>query len=152
MADAKVFVDPRITEEQDQPLRDLLAELGFTPRTRVLPTRRSGQAVTWLVLVALPLQAFLSGLGDRLSGDTYPRLKDVFRTLLGRETPPALHPVVLQDAATGLQIILAPDLPEDAVRQLCALDLSRFRFGPLRYDAVEGRWRSDLDEAQPHPR
>ena len=59
---------------------------------------------------------------------------------------------MLQDTTTGLQIILDHDLPADGYRQLLTLDLSPFRLGPLHYDHVQHRWRSELDEAAPAER
>lgn len=54
-----------------------------------------------------------------------------------------------QGTATGLDVFLGPPLDETAYQRLLEWDLSRFRHGPLRYDAVELRRLSDLDEAEP---
>ncbi len=57
--------------------------------------------------------------------------------------------MVLQDTATGLQIVLDQALPDEGYQQLLNLDMSQFRLGPVHYDQVQRRWRSELDEAQP---
>jgi hypothetical protein len=59
----------------------------------------------------------------------------------------AAVPLVLSDPDTGLRIVLDADLPIDAYKQLCDLDLAKYRIGPLHYDQAHGRWRSELDEA-----
>ncbi len=56
--------------------------------------------------------------------------------------------MVLQDVTSGLQIVLDQDLPAEGYQQLLTLDLSRFRLGPVHYDRIQQRWRSELDEAQ----
>lgn len=59
------------------------------------------------------------------------------------------RPVVLQDKATGVQVVLDHDLSAEGYEQLLDLDLSRFRFGPVHYDSCIRHWRSELDEAEP---
>jgi hypothetical protein len=56
--------------------------------------------------------------------------------------------LVLQDAATGVQVVIEPDLPDESYQQLLALDLSTIRHGPVHYDRHQRRWRSELDEAE----
>lgn len=53
---------------------------------------------------------------------------------------------MLQDAVTGLRVVLEPDLPAESYRQLLSLDLTKFTHGPLHYDPARARWRSELDE------
>jgi hypothetical protein len=56
---------------------------------------------------------------------------------------------MLQDTETGIQIVLATDLPEAAFRSLPEVDLIRFTFGPVHYDTVAAAWRSRFDERAP---
>ncbi|MFJ4630450.1 hypothetical protein [Streptomyces sp. NPDC088847] len=63
------------------------------------------------------------------------------------DAPTASPTVVLQDPATGIQIILGPHLDDTAYRALRALDLTGITQGPVRYDTAEARWLSDVDEA-----
>ena len=51
--------------------------------------------------------------------------------------------LVLQDTATGLQVVLEPDLPIEAYRQLVTLDLSSLHGGPARYDRSRNAWQSN---------
>lgn len=152
---ADLVVDHRITRAQEQPLTDALAALGFASSVRVLPPRRVVEPLSWLILVSLPLHAFLTTVGNKAAEAAYHRLQNAVRNLRASSTtataaapPEPSRPVVLQDPATGLRIVLDPDLPSGAYRQLLSLDLTRYRLGPLHYDQARSRWRSPLDEAQ----
>jgi hypothetical protein len=145
---ADIFVDPLVMPEQEEPLLQALTALGVSARTRVVPPRRGADQLQWLILAALPLQAFLSTIGAKLAEDSYRGLQNAIRALLHRDKTPASRPLVLQDTATGLQIVLDRDLTDNGYQQLVDLDLSQFRLGPVRYDRNQGRWRSELDEAQ----
>lgn len=145
---AEVFVDERLPAGAEDALVEALSALGLQVRTRALPVQRDA-GLTFLVLAILPLQAFLTAVGTRAAEDTYRRLKDAIRRLIDREkaTQVPARPLVLQDPATGLQIVLDPDLPERALDQLRTLDLAAFRHGPVHYDRHQQRWRSIADEA-----
>jgi hypothetical protein len=147
--EADVLIDAEVPADQERLLEEALADLGVTARTRVVPTRRGVAELSWLVLVSLPLQAFLSNVGSRLADDAYQALRAVVRRLAHRDrpTPGDQRPMVLRDVASGLQVVLESDLPDGAYRQLLALDLSQFQFGPVHYDRHRCRWRSELDEA-----
>lgn len=112
-----------------------------------------GPALDWLVLAALPLQAFLQNLGTLTAGDAY----GAFKHLIARTShhEPHSHPpkkenstIILQDSHSGIEIVLESGLPEIAFRQLMELDLAQFSSGPVRFDRVLGCWRKDTpDEA-----
>jgi hypothetical protein len=149
---AEVLHDGRIDADDEQLILAALTGCGLTAQVKTIPPRRDVQALTWLVLISVPLQGFLSTVGE----DAYSRFTRAVGRLLGRyrhaaDPPGTAGPpvLVLQDPATGLRIALEPDLPREAHEQLCALDLSRYRFGPLHYDRTQRRWRSELDEAEP---
>lgn len=155
---AEVLHDGRIGADDEQLIVAALTDCGVAAQVKVIPARRDAQTLTWLVLISLPLQGFLSAVGEKFAADAYDRFTRAVGRLLGRRRPaedaagtgppPVL---VLQDPATGLRIVLESDLPREAHEQLCALDLSRYRFGPLHYDRALRCWRSELDEAAaPH--
>jgi hypothetical protein len=131
-----------VSAEQERLLVDGFARLGVAARARVVPARRGVGDLSWLVLVSLPLQAFLTAVGSKLTEDAHHGLRDLVGRLISRKRPAAgaQRPMVLRDAATGLQIVLEPDLPDDGYRQLVGLDLSQFRLGPVRYDRRRGRF------------
>ncbi len=148
---ADIFVDAQLPPDREDLLADALTALGVSPRVRVLPARRGTSELQWLILAALPLQAFLTSIGGKIADDAYTRFQNAVRKLLHRELadpPSAARPMVLQDVTSGLQIVLDQDLPAEGYQQLLTLDLSRFRLGPVHYDRIQQRWRSELDEAQ----
>lgn len=147
---ADVLVGSEVAAEHQVEIADAFRAVGVSVRTRMVPTRRGVGDLPWLVLATLPLQTFLTGLGVIMAEDVTRRMKHlVGRILRARRThPSATRLLVLQDAATGLQVVLEPELPAEAYQALLALDLSQFRHGPLHYDRRLARWRSELDEAR----
>jgi hypothetical protein len=131
-----------IADEHD--VIEAFATAGVAATIRLAPAQRSLNGAEWLVLAVLPLHAFLSGLGSNLAEDLYQGLKDVVGRIL-RRSKPGRHKraLVLQDTATGLQVVLEPDLPIEAYRELVALDLSAFHVGTVRYNRSRNAWQSN---------
>ena len=151
---ADIFVDAQLSSEREDLIVGALTALGVSARVRVLPRRRSGSELQWLILAALPLQAFLASIGGKIADDAYNGFQNAVRKLLRREPAdqePAVRPIVLQDINSGLRIVLDHDLPAEGYEDLLTLDLSRFRLGPVHYDRTQQRWRSELDEAATPP-
>jgi hypothetical protein len=152
---AEVFLDGHIPAGQERGLVNAFAALGVHTDVKVVPAHRGLGELQWLVLVTVPLQAFLSSVGSKLAEDAYQSFKHALGRLLGREReqpaaePP--RPLVLQDTASGLQVVLEADLPDAAYQQLVGLDLAQYQLGPLHYDRQQRRWRSELDEARSRP-
>ena len=147
---ADVLLTAEVPLEQEQAIVEAFGALGVAARARTVPTRRGAGELQWLVLATLPLHAFLSALGSTLAQEASQGVKRLVGQLLGARRVTASPPpvLVLQDAATRLQVVLEADLPTDAYPALLSLDLSAFQKGPLHYDRHAGRWRSELDEAQ----
>ncbi|MFD0507347.1 hypothetical protein ACFQ0G_40565 [Streptomyces chiangmaiensis] len=139
-------------------LRDRCEQLGFVTAVRHTHHARDFGDIAWLVLAALPLQAFLDGLAGEAAGDSYRGIKRLVERLVpGRNRAPAdetsipasvTAPLVLQDWDSGLQVVLEADLPPEAYRQLVGLDLSAFRTGPVRYDKNLACWRPAPDDTR----
>ncbi|MFD6431974.1 hypothetical protein [Streptomyces venezuelae] len=161
---AELLLDREVPDELRRELVAAFEGLGAPPvRVRHTVDHRGAADIPWIVLASLPLQAFLTGLGAEAVKDAYEAFKGVVRRTArpaSRTPAPALapdardsreggaaRPIVLQDASTGLDIVLEPDLPAEAYERLTALDLTEFAVGPLHYDRDRGRWRSVLDEA-----
>lgn len=147
---ANVLLDAEVPADQERLLVDVFDQLGVTAHTRVVPTRRGVAELNWLVLVSLPLQAFLAGVGAKFADDAYRGFKALTSRLAygGRPAPGDQRPMVLRDDATGLELVLEPDLPDEGYRRLFDLDLTRFQVGPVHYDRHQARWRSERDEAR----
>jgi hypothetical protein len=151
---ADLFADEQLAAERADLIADALTALGVSVRVEILPRRRSASDLQWIVLAALPLQAFLTSIGGKIADDAYKDFQDAVCKLFHRKhaaQQSATRPMVLQDTDSGLRIVLDQDLPAEGYQKLLGLDLSRFRVGPLHYDRVQRRWRSELDEAATPP-
>lgn len=139
--------------EQERIITEAFEAVAGPVRIRRALAYRGPAELQWLVLAALPLQAFLSGLGGAATEDAYEGLKHLVNRVLGRPSKQSDdgRVLVLRDTGSNLEIVLEADLPAAAYQQLLQLDLSRFRRGPLHYDLARGRWRSELDEAASPP-
>ncbi|AZM56193.1 hypothetical protein DMA15_29340 [Streptomyces sp. WAC 01529] len=147
---AELLLDRDVPEDLGRELVAAFDRLGAPPvRVRRTLVHRGAADIPWIVLASLPLQAFLSGLGAEAVKDAYAAFKGVVRRTArpASATDGGARPLVLQDPAGGLSIVLEPDLPAEAYESLVALDLAKFTVGPLHYDRAQGRWRSVLDEA-----
>jgi hypothetical protein len=144
---AEVLLRAEVTPDQERLLADALEEAGYPALVRRTLPHREPADLTWIALVALPLQAFLSGLGAQAVGGASRGIRRLVRGGAS-DAPPALPgPLVLQDVDSGIRVVLDPDLPPAALDQLLRLDLGVFRVGPVHYDVAQGRWRSVADEA-----
>jgi hypothetical protein len=152
---ADVIIDGQLSPDEEELIIAALAALRVSAQVRIRPRLRGASDLQWLVLAALPLQAFLTSIGGKVADDAYTAFQNAVRKILRREPDaekPAPRPIVLQDATTGLQVILDHDLPPEGYQQLLSLDLSKFRVGPVQFDRLQQRWRSELDEAIPPPK
>lgn len=147
---ADILLLEAVPADVEAEIRRLFGDLGATPRMRAVPTRRSATEVTCLVLATLSLDAFVKALVSDVTDDAYERLKALLSRLFrhgAASGAPDHVPMVLQDSATRLKVVLEPDLPLSAYRRLAELDLAQFKRGPLHYDRQRSQWRSELDEA-----
>ncbi len=112
---AEILVTAEASAEVELALIEIFRSLGVAPRTRIVPTRRGLDQLYWLVLAALPLHAFLSGLGAAAAQDVAQGLKHLVSRVLGakHKTESPVQVLVLQDAATRLQVVLEADLPAE---------------------------------------
>ena len=147
---AEVLITAGVPPEQEQALVEAFQTVGVAARARMVPIRRGIEELQWLVLAALPLHAFLNGLGSALAEGASQGFKRLVSRVLAypRTTASPAPVLVLQDSTTRLQIVLEADLSTEAYNALLALDLTTFKRGPLHYDRHAGRWRSELDEEQ----
>ncbi|GAA1970533.1 hypothetical protein [Catenulispora subtropica] len=141
-------LDAGIPPGEENELREALAAAGFDLLAQDLPKVRGMENLDAVALLMIPLHAFLTTAGEHLAADAYPRFKNAVRRLLHRpakdETRPA--PLIVQDTATGLKVVMERDLPDEAYEALRTLDLTAFRTGPVDWDRGRGRWRSLTDE------
>ena len=144
---AEVLVNDAASAEEEQAVIELFDRLGVQADARRSHPHRDPGTLGWLILVALPLQGFLIGLGNSLAEDLHGGLRKlVDRALRRPRNGGSTAPLVLQDSESGLRIVLEAGLPEEAFRQLTDLDLGGFAKGSLRYDQALHQWRAELDE------
>ena len=146
---AHVLVASQLSDHEAGQLVQEFAAAGLTAELRDVAPRRSLGDIAWLALVAVPLKPFYEQLAKDFATDAHQRLKTLTGKLLQRAKEPAGSPrvLVLQDNTTGVQVVIEPDLPDEAFEQLLTFDLATIRRGPLHYDRSRRRWRSELDEA-----
>jgi len=138
-----IYVGSGAPHGAETPLVEAFSAPGVRVRVRVWPTRRGADTLNWLFLVALPLQSFLGAFGGKLAEDAHRKLRGIVRPAHGEaDRAPAGRPVVLQDTATGIRIVLGPEVDGAAYRKLRTLDLAQFRYDTLRYETAEARWVS----------
>ena len=156
MSGIELLLRANVTADEETELREFFGRFGEVSRVRRTVGYRG--PAEWIVLVALPLQAFLQNLGVLGSSDAYAGIKGLVEHLRGEaaRAPAAtglpaeragaargsdsVPPLVLQDPRSGVSVLLESDLPVPAYRQLVELDLAQFATGPIVYDRVQGRW------------
>ena len=124
--------------------------VGVTAELRQVSPRRALGEIAWLALAVVPLKPFFDQLTKDFAADAYQHLKTFIARVFRLHPSPATEPatvLLLQDSATGIQVVLEPDLPARAYQQLLSFDFATLRRGPLHYDQHRRRWRSELDEA-----
>lgn len=142
---AELLLDSELAESAETEWRDMLDRIGVEAEGgRALPHRAAGP-LDWLVLLVLPLHAFLSTLGAAAVTDLYETVKRLARQ--SKQIRGQRRPLVLEDTETGLRILVDADLPREALEQLLEIRLSDFEKGPLHYDRSHRAWRSIADEA-----
>ncbi|THV39839.1 hypothetical protein [Glycomyces buryatensis] len=140
---AELLLSPELPPDVESEWIAVLRENGFEAEAHRQAAHRSPTGLDWLLLLSLPLQAFVAALGSEAMHDLYRGLKDRLRGR-DRDVP---KPMVLEDSDTGLRIILEADLPPEAFERLFEMNFEDFDSGPLHYDRYRRIWRSELDEA-----
>jgi hypothetical protein len=146
---ADLLIDAEVSPADADALAEALDDCGVAAAIKVVAPRRTAEQLQWLVLLAVPLQAFLSAAGEKAGQEAYARVRAAVGRLLGRAPVSAdtdTRAMVLADDETGLQIVLTADLPPEGYRQLLELSLDDYTLGPLHYDRHARRWRSIADE------
>lgn len=146
-ATAHVYFASGTAAEQQTALYEGLAGLGVRAEGAVVGGHRNG-ALTWMVLVVLPLSGFLQECGKSLAQDAYRALKGVIDGALHRGGDTAAEPepaaretvLMLEDNESAVRFAFTPDLPDTAYRQLFDHDLSSSTGRTLRFVAERNRW------------
>jgi hypothetical protein len=148
---AEVLLAEQVSADKAVQVKAEFTSIGLTINLRAVEPKRSLSDFAWLLLAALPLQAFFSHLAEDFADDAHEQLRTFVNRLLRRQSSRnrAKPTLVLQDTASGVQIVLESDLPAESYRQLLNLDLNTAKPGPLYYDMHSKQWRSESDEERP---
>jgi hypothetical protein len=124
-------------------IREVLTSFGVTAQVRIAGSP-GGRPHSWVAFVSLSVRSLVERLGSTIA-DRAERLGELIRRVaLDHVELGGL--IVLVDTETGIEMILEPALPADALRSFQDVDLEDFTFGPVHYDAESSGWRSLLDE------
>ena len=143
---AELLIAAELDDDAEQQVVAMFTGLGLNATSRRRLGHRGPTEFEWLVLAALPLHAFLSGLGSEAVTALVGGIKRLARRR-HEDGGARCAPLVLHDERSGLRVVVEADLPPAAYERLVAIDLTRYRHGPLHYDRARGEWRSELDEA-----
>lgn len=128
----QLLFHPSVPGDSVDRLTAALADLGVRPSVQRLPTRRGLGDAAWVVLLTVPVQAFLAALAEQAAKDAYDRLRAALRRA-GR--------VVVRDTGSDLRIRLDPAIGEEAFRRLHELDPTGYDRGTLlAYDPGSAAW------------
>lgn len=142
----QVILEHPATPDETLALSLAFAEYDIAARLRAAPRRRSGESDAWRVVISAPLQTVLEVLGgpgrsapERLRG-LVTRIADAW--IQGPEGHVEVGARGTDRRATG-GVLLTPDLPEEAYRQLG--ELASVTLDPERlflWDTHAAGWRT----------
>ena len=140
-AEAAIYGDGRADDEAR--VRQAFSEVDVNVRVRTAaygPT----PGLSWLVVVSVSTRLLFENMARR--ADVASQIRELTRRTLLRVEDASGGLMLLQDTETGIAIVLAANLPDDAFRSLPNVELIEFTFGPVHYDRSAGAWRSLFDE------
>lgn len=135
------LVSPGDVDEIEQAFSDV----GLRPTPHMVAPRRGPEELSWLVVAALPLSSFLTSLGAKMAEDSYKALRQLTRRVLTTTSGAKPLTLVLEDLASGTQVVLESDLPDDSYRTLLAADFAGHAGGRIHYDRGRGQWVGSED-------
>src|SRR5689334_7302218 len=66
---AELLHDGRVSVDDERHIVAALSACGVAAQAKVIPPRRDAQTLTWLLLISVPLQGFLSAVGEKVAAD-----------------------------------------------------------------------------------
>jgi hypothetical protein len=133
--------------EDEARVRDAFRDLDVNARVRTAAYGRDSGS-SWVVLASIPTRMLFENMAARGAGMAS-QLRELVRRITVSEDGGSVGLLMLQDTETGIQVVLAPNLPDAALQSLPGIDLLGFTFGPVHYDAGTSAWRSLFDERAP---
>ena len=140
----EVLLDSSATPEEVEVVREAFTDAGLTAKVRPSYERKSTGELPWVVMVSVPLTAFLTAFAAAAGKDAYSGLKKLVRTVWDKRTTTSgpRGSFVIIDSESRIWVHLDPDIPADAYRSLAQLDLDSFQgLRVLKYDAKTKEWK-----------
>jgi hypothetical protein len=139
----EILLDSSATPEEVGVVREAFTDAGLTAKVRPSYERRGTGDLPWVVMVSVPLTAFLTAFAAEAGKDAYKGLKRLVRTIWDKRTktsgPSGSFTII--DIKSGIWVLLDPDIPDDAYSALSELDLDSLQgSGVLKYDKNQEGW------------
>ena len=139
----EVLLDSSATPEEVGVVKQAFTDVGLTAKVRPSYERRGIGDLPWIVMVSVPLTAFLTAFAAEAGKDVYKKLKRLVRTIWDKRTKTSgpSGSFIIRDVKSGIWVLLDPDIPDDAYSALSELDLESLQgSGVLRYDKNQKGW------------
>jgi hypothetical protein len=135
----QVMIDKWASPEEVWTVEEAFRRTGLEANVRASVVELSEQ-LTWIVIISAPVSMFLSGYFAAAGADAWKatkglpdRLRQLVRDLKTARGSQQEGRIELEDAGRAW-LLLSSDLPEEAFRQLKAIDWSLAQRGSLRWD------------------
>lgn len=119
-----------------------LERVGIPARPVARQTERSGGELALVVLLAIPVAAFIKAyaesLGQSLGRATAESMHQLVQRIAGGDDGTKRRRIVVRDQPRGIDIEIDPELPAEAYELLVALDPQQP--GTFRYERVRAEW------------
>lgn len=141
---AQVVIDAGASADEIREVEAAFRSAGVGATVRAAYQRKGVADFSWIVLATLPLTAFFTALASEAGRDAYRALRQFVRNVFSarQHSPQPQGSLLARDTETCIEILLEPDLPDKAYRELLQLDLSAFELGSVKYDRDKGEWRA----------
>jgi len=143
LGELEVFLDSSAPAEDVAAVREAFNEAGLMATVRPSYKRKGIGDFPWVVMISVPLMAFLTGFANAAGKDAYDKLKKPVCAIWAKRTKNSgtSGSFTIVDTKSGVSVLLDPDIPGDAYDALAKLDIDSLRgTGVLKYDKDEKRW------------
>jgi hypothetical protein len=145
----EVLLDAEATEDEVAGVESVLREAGLDWPVSAAYYRRGIGDFPWVIMLAGPpsvivglfAKKFTEKLAERAAEDAYVSLKKWVQRLASRRRD-RNGTITINDPASGTVIVLDPELPDEAYRELPSIDPEKDggESGYLSWNDEEGRW------------
>ena len=142
LGELEVLLDSSAPAEDVAAVREAFNDVGLAATIRPSLERKGIGDFPWIVMVTVPLTAFLTAFATAAGKDAYQRLKKLVGTIWAKRTktsgPSGGFTII--DSESGSWISLDPDIPSDAYSALAKLNISSLALSFVKYDKDKKQW------------